>query len=160
MATGDPVREQNMNEDEIKGTAKDAIGKVKDATGGLTGDTSLQAEGKMDQASGKLQGKYGDIKDQLGEAADTIADKASELGGGARAAMLDAAQTARRGAGQAGETVYDAGARAGKYVGRKVQDQPLLSLIGIAAIGYAIGFLVHSPTSPLVRDPSRRRYFR
>jgi uncharacterized protein YjbJ (UPF0337 family) len=149
-----------MNENEIKGAAKDAIGKVKDATGGLTGETGLQAEGKMDQASGKLQGKFGDIKDQLGEAAGIIADKASELTGGARAAMHDAAQTARHGAGQAGETVYDAGARAGKYVGRTVQDQPLLSLIGIAAIGYAIGFLVHSPSSPLVREPNRRRYFR
>lgn len=149
-----------MNEDEIKGVAKDATGKVKDATGGLTGDTGLQAEGKMDQVSGKLQDKFGHITDQLSEAAGTIAGKASELGAGARAAMHDAAQTVQRGAGQAGETVYDAGARAGKYVGRTVQDQPLLSLIGIAAIGYAIGFLIHSPTSPLVREPRRRRYFR
>jgi uncharacterized protein YjbJ (UPF0337 family) len=149
-----------MNEDEIKGAAKDAIGKVKDATGGLTGDTGLQAEGKMDQASGKLQGKFGDVKDQLSDAVGAIAGKASELGGGARAAMHDAAQTVQRGAGQAGETVYDAGARAGKYVGRTVQDQPLLSLIGIAAIGYAIGFFIHSPSSPLVREPRRRRYFR
>jgi uncharacterized protein YjbJ (UPF0337 family) len=149
-----------MNEDEIEGAARDALGKVKDATGGLTGDTGLQAEGKMDQASGKLQGKFGDVKDQFDNAVGTIAGKASELGGGARAAMHDAAKTVQRGAGQAGETVYDGGARAGKYVRRTVHDQPLLSLIGIAAIGYAIGFLIHSPTSPLVREPRRRRYFR
>jgi uncharacterized protein YjbJ (UPF0337 family) len=69
----------NMNEDEIKGAAKDVSGKVKDATDSLTGDAGLQAEGKMDQASGKLQGKFGDVRDQLGEAAGIIPDKASEL---------------------------------------------------------------------------------
>jgi len=146
-----------MNEDEIKGTAKDAIGKVKDATGGLTGAPGLQAEGKMDQATGKMQGKFGDVKDQLGDAADTIAGTVSEFAGRAGSAMNDAAQMARRGAGQAWGTVYDAGARAGQYVGRTVQDQPLLSLIGVAAIGYAIGFLLHSTTSPLVREPRTRQ---
>ncbi len=44
-----------MNEDEIKGVARDAVGKVKDAAGGLTGDASLQAEGKIDQAGGKFR---------------------------------------------------------------------------------------------------------
>jgi hypothetical protein len=74
--------------------------------------------------------------------------------------MRDAAERARLGAGQASETVYDAGARAGQYVGRSVREQPLLSLIGVAAIGYAIGFLIHSPISPLVHEPKPRRYFR
>jgi uncharacterized protein YjbJ (UPF0337 family) len=146
-----------MNEDEIKGAAKDTIGKVEDAAGGLTGDPGLQAEGKMDQATGKLQGKFGDVKDQLGDAAETIAGKASEFAGRAGSAMHDAAQTARLGAGQAGETVYDAGARAGQYVGRTVQSQPLLSLIGVAAIGYAVGFLLHAPDSPFVRAPRPRQ---
>ena len=44
-----------MNEDEIKGVARDAVGKVKDAAGGLTGDAGLQAEGKIDQAGGKFR---------------------------------------------------------------------------------------------------------
>ena len=68
-----------MNEDEIKGVARDAVGKVKDAAAGLTGDAGLQAEGKIDQAGGKIQGQYGAAKDQLGHAADAIADKASDL---------------------------------------------------------------------------------
>jgi uncharacterized protein YjbJ (UPF0337 family) len=148
-----------MNENEIKGATEDATGKVKDAVGGLTGDPGLQAEGKTDQVTEKVQGKFGDVKDQLDDVAGTIAGKAAEFAGRAGSAIHDAAQTARHGAGQAGETVYDAGARAGQYVGRTVQDQPLLSLIGVAAIGYAIGFLIHSPISPLglVREPTPRR---
>ena len=40
-----------------------------------------------------------------------------------------------------------------------VKEQPLLSLIGVAAIGYAIGFLIHSPMSPLMPKPKTKRYF-
>jgi uncharacterized protein YjbJ (UPF0337 family) len=149
-----------MNEDEIKGVGRDAVGKVKDAAGGLTGDAGLQTEGKIDQAEGKIQGQYGAAKDQLGSAADGIAEKAAELADRAGSTMRGAAQTMRREAGHAGERVYDASARAGEYVGRTVKEQPLLSLIGVAAIGYAIGFLVHSPMSPLVSAPKTRHYFR
>jgi uncharacterized protein YjbJ (UPF0337 family) len=153
-------RNKNMNEDEITGAGRDAVGKVKDAAGGLTGETGMQADGKLDQAAGKVQGKFGEAKEQLGDTAGTVADKASEFADREGAATQDAAQMARRGAGQASETVYDAGARAGQYVGRTLQDQPLLSLIGVAAIGYAIGFLIHSPMSPLVSKPKTRRYLR
>jgi hypothetical protein len=45
-------------------------------------------------------------------------------------------------------------------VGGTVQQQPLLSLIGAAAIGYVIGFLIHSSTSPLAVEPKPKRYFR
>jgi uncharacterized protein YjbJ (UPF0337 family) len=147
-----------MNEDEIKGVARDAIGKVKDGAGGLTGDTGLQAEGKIDQAAGKIQGQYGTAKQQIGSAADAIAEKASDFANRAGSTMSDAAQTVRREAGHAGEKVYNAGARAGEYVGHTVKEQPLLSLIGVAAIGYVIGFLIHSPMSPLAPKP--KRYFR
>jgi uncharacterized protein YjbJ (UPF0337 family) len=136
-----------MNEDELKGVTQDAGGKIKDAAGGLTGDTGLQAEGKLDQAAGKIQGQYGTAKEQLGSAADAIAEKVSDFANRAGSTMSDAAQTVRREAGHAGEKVYDAGSRAGEYAGRTVKEQPLLSLIGVAAIGYAIGFLIHSPTS-------------
>ncbi|WP_428492645.1 CsbD family protein [Rhodopila sp.] len=146
----------DMNEDEIKGTARDAMGKVKDAAGGLTGDTGMQADGKVDQAAGKVQGQYGSAKEQLGG----MADKASDYAGRAGGAMGDAAQAVRRKAGQAGETAYDAATHAGQYVGQTVQQQPLLSLIGIAAIAYAAAFFIHSPSSPLASEPPRRRFLR
>jgi uncharacterized protein YjbJ (UPF0337 family) len=149
-----------MNENELEGAPRDTIGKVKDGIGGLTGDPGLQADGKMDQATGKLQAKPGDTMDQISDTASTTAAQASDFAGRAGATLRDAAGTARRGAEQASETVYDAGARAGRYVGHSVQQQPLLSLIGAAAIGYALGFLIHSAASPLVPAPKPRRYFR
>jgi uncharacterized protein YjbJ (UPF0337 family) len=147
-----------MNEDEIKGVARDAVGKVKDGVGGLAGDTGLQAEGKIDQATGKIQGQYGTATDQLGSAADAVGEKVLDFANRAGSTMSDAAQTVHREVGHAAEKVYDVGSRAGEYVGRSVQGQPLLSLIGLAAIGYLIGFLVHSPVSPLAPKP--KRYFR
>jgi uncharacterized protein YjbJ (UPF0337 family) len=148
-----------MDENEIEGAAKDATGKIKDGIGGLTGDPNLQVEGKIDQAAGKLQGRFGDVKDQLADGASAMADKVSNFAGRAGATLRDATESTRRATGKAGETVYGMGARAGQHVGRTVQDQPLLSLIGIAAIGYAIGFLIHSSASPLARAPRSRRYF-
>ena len=154
------ARTASMNENEIAGAAKDAIGKVKDGAGGLTGDPGLQVDGKIDQAAGKLQSKFGDATDRFSDSASAMADKASDLTSRAGSTLRDAAGSARRAAGQARETVYDAGARAGQQAGRTVQEQPLLSLIGIAAIGYAIGFLIHSFASPLARAPRSRRYSR
>jgi uncharacterized protein YjbJ (UPF0337 family) len=142
-----------MSENEPEGIAKDAAGKV-------TGDPALQAGGKINQGADKLQGEFGEAKDQLDDAASTVADKASEFAARAGSTLRDAAGTVRHGATQAGETAYDAGARAGQYVGRSVQQQPLLSLIGAAAIGYLVGFLLHSAASPLALEPRSRRYRR
>jgi uncharacterized protein YjbJ (UPF0337 family) len=98
-----------MNEDEIKGLAQDAVGKLKDGAGGLTGDPSLQAEGKIDQAAGKIQGQFGTAKEQLGAAADAVAEKTLDLASRAASTMRDAADTVRREAGHAGEKIYDKG---------------------------------------------------
>jgi ElaB/YqjD/DUF883 family membrane-anchored ribosome-binding protein len=97
--------------------------------------------------------------EKLRDTADKAADKASDLSGQAADAVGDAAHSVRDMAGQAGAKAYDAGAQAGRYVQSTVKEQPLLSLIGIAAIGYAIGFLIHSGSSPLAPRPPRRRYF-
>ena len=57
-----------VDENEVKGTVTDGIGKLKDAAGGLTGDSSMQAEGKVDQLQGKVQKEYGDLLDQAEDA--------------------------------------------------------------------------------------------
>ena len=56
-----------VDENEVKGTVTDGVGKLKDAAGGLTGDTSLQAEGKFDQVQGTVQKEYGDFLEQAKE---------------------------------------------------------------------------------------------
>jgi uncharacterized protein YjbJ (UPF0337 family) len=48
---------------QIKGSIKEAVGKV-------VGDTKLQSEGKADQAEGKVQNAVGGIKDTLRDAVE------------------------------------------------------------------------------------------
>ncbi|MCY0389461.1 CsbD family protein [Robbsia sp. Bb-Pol-6] len=57
-----------MAEDQIVGTAKNAVGKIQDAAGGLLGDAGLQAEGKGRQLAGKVQAQYGETVDQVVDA--------------------------------------------------------------------------------------------
>jgi uncharacterized protein YjbJ (UPF0337 family) len=130
-----------MNENEIKGMGQEAVGHVKDAVGGLTGDTSTQIDGKIDEASGKLKAQFGGVVDDMTSKGSDFAARATS--------------TAR----DAGEKIYSAGNQAGKYVGETVAQQPLLSLIGAAAIGYLVAFLLHAPSSPLTPTPRKRGYF-
>ncbi|MDH4393767.1 MAG: CsbD family protein [Aquabacterium sp.] len=51
-----------MNKDQIKGTLKDAAGKLQQKTGEVTGDPVQQAKGVQKQVAGKTQKAVGDIK--------------------------------------------------------------------------------------------------
>ena len=52
-----------MDEDRVKGAAREASGVIKEATGRVVGDDSLAAEGLVDQAAGAVQRGYGQVKD-------------------------------------------------------------------------------------------------
>jgi uncharacterized protein YjbJ (UPF0337 family) len=145
-----------MNKDHIEGTIDEAKGRLKDGVGGLTGDTKTQAEGKLDEMSGQAQQALGDAKD----AAASIADRTAEAAAHAGETLRETAEAVRAKAGVVGGKVYEAGATAGGYVGSTVQEQPLLALIGVAAIGYLVGYLVHSPASPFATEPTYRRVIR
>lgn len=54
-----------MNKDQIKGSVKDAAGKVQEQAGKLTGDKEQQAKGIGKQAAGKVQKGVGDAKDAV-----------------------------------------------------------------------------------------------
>jgi uncharacterized protein YjbJ (UPF0337 family) len=138
-----------MDSNEFEGAAKDLKGKIEDGAGGLTGDSKLQAEGKLDQAAGKIQNRFGETIDQVNEAANAAARRAAELAGEVGHKLNDA-----------GEAIYETGQRAGEAVGRTVQQQPLLSLIGVAVVGYIAAFLIHSPSSPFAPPPPPPRDFR
>ena len=56
-----------MNNDRVKGVAKQAKGAVKDTAGKILGDAKLQAEGKGDKLSGKVQNAIGGLKDAAKE---------------------------------------------------------------------------------------------
>ena len=52
-----------MNDDQIKGKAKDIGGKIQEKVGEATGSRQQQREGVSNQAEGKVQEKAGDVKD-------------------------------------------------------------------------------------------------
>jgi len=52
-----------MNDDQIKGKAKDIGGKIQEEVGKAVGSSEQQAKGLGNQAEGKVQEKYGDVKD-------------------------------------------------------------------------------------------------
>ena len=52
-----------MNKDQVKGTFKDAAGKVQEATGKLIGSSGQQLKGIQKQVAGRTQKAVGDIKE-------------------------------------------------------------------------------------------------
>jgi uncharacterized protein YjbJ (UPF0337 family) len=149
-----------MNEDHIDGIINEGKGRVKDAVGGLTGDGQTQAEGKLDEVTGQAQQVLGDAKDTVNSVAGKTAETVSDAAARAAETLRGTAESVKAKAGVVGEKVYEAGQTAGSYVGSTFQEQPVLSLIGMAAIGYLVGYLVHSPSSPLSPEPRYRKVIR
>jgi uncharacterized protein YjbJ (UPF0337 family) len=54
-----------MNEDQVKGKAKDIGGKIQEEAGKVVGSSEQQAKGLANQAEGKVQEKAGDLKDVI-----------------------------------------------------------------------------------------------
>ena len=52
-----------MNDDQIKGKAKDVGGKIQQKVGEAVGSRQQQSEGLSNQAEGKVQKKVGDLKE-------------------------------------------------------------------------------------------------
>ena len=54
-----------MNDDQIKGKAKDIGGKVQEEVGKVVGSSEQQARGLSKQVEGKVQEKAGDLRDAI-----------------------------------------------------------------------------------------------
>jgi len=52
----------NMNKDQVKGAAKDIVGKVQEEAGKVLGSKEQQIKGLSKQISGKAQKGVGDVK--------------------------------------------------------------------------------------------------
>jgi uncharacterized protein YjbJ (UPF0337 family) len=57
-----------MNKDQVKGTAKQAAGKVQEQAGRMTRNGSQEDKGLAKQASGSVQKGYGDVKQRAKDA--------------------------------------------------------------------------------------------
>ena len=60
-----------MNDDQVKGAAKDIAGKVQEGAGKLVGSTEQEAKGLGKQVEGQVQKGYGDAKETVRDAVDS-----------------------------------------------------------------------------------------
>lgn len=61
-----------MNENQVKGVAKDIAGKVQETVGQAVGSQDQQAKGLAKQVEGKTEKTLGDAKEVVRDAADRI----------------------------------------------------------------------------------------
>ncbi len=54
-----------MNKDQVKGSMKEAAGKVQEKTGEVVGSKNQQAKGMAKEVEGKGQKAAGDVKDAI-----------------------------------------------------------------------------------------------
>lgn len=59
-----------MDKDRVEGAAHEVKGSVKEAAGKVTGDKKTQAEGAAEKAAGKVQNTVGGAKDAVKDLAD------------------------------------------------------------------------------------------
>ena len=67
-----------MDENRIKGAARNIGGKLQDTAGDLTGDTETQARGKANEALGTAQNTLGSAIDTAGDWSENLAATAKE----------------------------------------------------------------------------------
>ena len=118
-----------MDKDRIAGSAKDFAGKVDGTVGDIAGDAKTQAAGSVREATGL----YGQAKDAAREATDATVNYAKD-------AYENSGDTFRDGS---------------QAIAKKVQDNPLGSMLIAGGIGFALALLM---TRPPRRPPQRWRY--
>ncbi|MGT2478603.1 CsbD family protein [Methylobacterium oryzae CBMB20] len=123
-----------MNRDQIRGASRHLKGRAQTALGGLTGDPARQVRGAVNQVAGGAQYAYGRARDRaedlaedgrhLAEAARRRADHLIDEG-------RDRARDARR-----------RGADYGRQAIRTADANRTNTLLGLAAVAFAAGWLV------------------
>ena len=108
--------------------------KVEGTVGDIAGDAKTQAAGSVREATGTAQNLYGQAKDAAREATDAAV-------GYAKDAYENSGDTFRDGS---------------QAIAKKVQDNPLGSLLIAGAIGFALALLI---TRQPRRQAARWRYY-
>src|SRR5207253_9551829 len=109
-------------------------GKVEGPVGDIAGDAKTQAEGRVREATGAAQNLYGQAKDTVRETTDAAASYAKDTYENSGDTFRDSAQA----------------------IAKKVQDNPLGSMLIAGGIGFALALLM---TRPPRRPPPRWRYY-
>src|ERR1700758_5477712 len=109
-----------MDKDRIAGSAKDLTGRLEDAVGDIAGDAKTQAAGRLRDATGTAQNVYGQAKDAARDATDATVSY-----------VKDAYENS-------GDTFRDSS----QAIAKKVQDNPLGSMLIAGGIGFALALLM------------------
>jgi uncharacterized protein YjbJ (UPF0337 family) len=120
-----------MDKDRVAGPAKEFAGKVEGAAGDVAGDLRTEAAGRAREA---VQNLYGQAKDAAREATDA------------------AASYTKHAYENSGDALHDVS----KALERKVQENPLGSLVIAGVVGFALALFMSRPPS---RPPRRWRYY-
>src|SRR5947208_12792522 len=123
-----------MDKDRIAGSAKDFADNAEGAVGDIAGDAKTQAAGRAREATGTAQNLYGQAKDATRGATDAAVSYAKD-------AYENSGDTFRDGS---------------QAVAKKVQENPLGSLLIAGSIGFALALLM---TRPPRRPSPRWRYY-
>lgn len=121
-----------MNEDRVTGTAEELAGKAEGAFGDATGNPETQLGGRAREAAGKAQNLYGQARDAARDAADTATGYAKDI--------------------YNSDAIRDRS----EALAKKVQDNPLGSIVTAGAIGFALALWM---TRPSRRRQPRWRYY-
>ncbi len=122
-----------MDKDRITGTAKEFAGKVEGAVGEMTGDAGTQASARAREAAGTVQNLYGQAKDAARDAGEAAANYTRDVYESGGESLRDGTQA----------------------LAKRVQENPLGSLMVAGAVGFALAMLMtRSPRRP----PQRWRY--
>ena len=124
----------------------DTTARVGDTVSDLAAKTEKVVQDTIEQGKPVLR----NLQASAGAAIDKVAGlarDASSAGIQAVAQASDAIQGVAREVGskvdQAASTAYQQGARAGGYVSRYAEEQPLTALLIAGAIGYGLAYLIH-----------------
>jgi uncharacterized protein YjbJ (UPF0337 family) len=61
-----------MDEDQVKGKAKEAMGSVREKAGDAMNNEEMEAKGENQKVEGKAQGLMGKAKDKAGDLRDKV----------------------------------------------------------------------------------------
>ena len=116
-----------MSENTTAGAARQMGARTEEAVEGFMGDVKSQVSGAVEQVAGKAQDAYG----KAGDAVSSVAEQARTMG-----------QRAGSQASELGQQAYAQSARATRYVGGQIREEPLVALLMAGAFGVLIGYLV------------------
>ena len=128
----DKNRENDKNKDNARRGSENMSGTM---TGNRNDQNQMHSDGGSNEGGTMEQAKS--MARNVGEQARTMANSATST-------AQDLARRAREQTSAATDTLYEQGAQAGQYLTRNVNEYPLTALLVAGAIGYGLGYLIHS----------------